>query len=755
MKTHLKRFFEAVLQARLLVLVLTLIWSSLCLWQGSKVKTDFSIEQFFPVHSTQRQIFESHKQDFPFEDNQVVIFWHEAQLTSGSLAAMTRLTEALQSQGLENVQWFGNTEHLRFLELPLMTLPQLSPLLAEIRPPNISAALQVWQADPLYQQRLWNADQSTFIISAFVPKPLNNGEGRGQIESALQQAISQVQASYQGAYQIVLSGVPMIRAQYLRYLNQEQVIFLGGGILLALGVMFLFFRNLPQTLLCLSAIIPAYLSILGWMGYMGKPLTVLSSTLPLILLLVGLSDTIHILVHFRKYAEKLSRHEAIINTFQKFALPCFYTSLTTAIGFLSLVSTGIEIIVDFAIFTAVGIFLVYIFAMLLFPVLLSFFKSEAFNSKGLNASWMTTTVSTIGSLAQKRAGLWLLASFAVIACSAYWARQIPVNAYLVDGVRAGHPLAQDLKWVDQQGFGQFQLALYLQDPEKDLSDQDLLDWTEAYEMKFLADPLVTGSISLNRRLQGLAQRFDRPPTLTQVTQQLRPFPALTRDVWNPEAHSAQISLIVRDQGSLKMQQLVQAIEAYLKTNPPPVQGAHLTGTVHMAQESFDRTLEGFISSMLWAIGLIFICMFFLLRSLRYSLLAMLPNLLPMFGLLASLYLFKYPLEPSTVLVFSIAYGLAVDNTIHLLSLFQSYREQSEPPKRALDLALASGGRAMLITAVVLASGFAGLMLTSFKALFLLGLLITLSLLYAIIGDLLILPAGISWLSKDKQAGKNS
>lgn len=749
MKSYLIQFFQSLLRRRALVLGLTLVWCLLCLWQGRQVKPDFSIEQFFPVHSKQRQIFEAYHRDFPFEDNQVVIFWQEPKLTPASIAAMTHLAKSMRTEGLENVQWFGNTEHLRFLELPLMTVPQLTPLLPAVLPAHISDSLRIWREDALYQKRLWNSDQTTFVISAFVPKDLNNGEGRGKIEQALQEQI----ALYQGPAKLVLSGIPMIRAQYLRYLNQEQAVFLGGGILLALGVMFLFFRNLPQTLLCLSAIVPAYLSILALMGLMGRSLSVLSSTLPLIFLLVGLSDTIHLLVHFRKSAEDLSRREAIVLTFQKFALPCFYTSLTTAIGFLSLISTGIEIIVDFAVFAAIGIFLVYIFAMLLFPILLSFFKSDGFNQRGLNAHWMTVSVSRVGSLAQKYAGIWLLTSLIVIACSAYWAGQIPVNVFLVDGVRSDHPLAQDLDWIDQQGFGQFQLALYLEDPTKDFSDRDLLDWSEAYEQTFLKHPLVTGSLSLNQRMQGLAQRFTQPPELVQLRQEIGKYPSLTRDVWNPVSHSAQISLIVRDQGSQKMQELVEAIQAYLKSHPPPLQSAHLTGTVQMAQESFDRTLNGFASSMLWAVGLIFICMLFLLRSVRYSILAMLPNLVPMFGLLASLYFFDYPLEPSTVLVFSIAYGLAVDNTIHLLSLFQSYREQGNAPKQALDLALASGGRAMLITAIVLGSGFSGLMLTSFKPLFLLGFLITLSLVYAIIGDLLILPAGISWLNKSKKVLK--
>ena len=765
MRMHrLSSFFQSLLRARAVLIGLGIIWCLLCLWFGRNVRPDFSVEQFFSSHSPLKQVFTDYQQDFPYEDNQVVVFWQEKNaLDVHDYRDMAHMAQSLENSGLENVSWLGTAPRLAFLNLALMVIPQFSPLLpAELDNASLTAILETHHDDPLYVNQFWNADQTVFLLRGFVPKVLNQDQGRAKIEALLNQTLQDLGKP---GRKLVLSGLPIIRASYLKYLNREQGVYLGGGILLACGMLFWFFRHGFQVFLSFTAIVPAYLTVLALLGLTGRPLTILTSTLPLILLLVGLSDTIHLLVHYRKRIhEEQHNHKAIVTTFAHFAAPCFYTSITTAIGFLSLTSTGIRIVVDFALFTALGIMLTYLFAMIFFPVFLSFYQRDQFNDAGLQAQWMEHFLNWTASLPARHSKAVLFSTLVVIVTALGLTSQLKVNSFLVDGVHPNHPLAQDLHWIDDQGFGLFQLSLYVEGSEDESLDSlKLLKWSEAYQKHFAQEDLVTASFSLSdyvKRVNMALQGSDKaayvlPETqmeLDFISEQIRRFlqPAVAY-VWQAERQRGQIVLLVRDQGSLRMQVLINKLEAYLKVEPPPVKTFHLTGTVSMAQDSFSRTLQGFGSSLTWAIGLIFLCMLLLLRSLKYSLIALIPNLLPLLCLLASLQILGFSLEPTTVLVFSIAYGLAVDNTIHFLSHFQAYLQQGKTHHEALKETILHSGRAMLLTSLILGFGFVGLMLSSFKALFLFGLLIALSLIFALLGDLLVLPAALYFFSPKEKS----
>lgn len=746
-------FFRFIIRFRILVILLGVLWCVGALYLGQNVKPDFSVEQFFSLQSPARLSFERYRQDFPYEDTQISIFWQES-LSSQSLKDMKQMVRAMEEAGLSEISWPGNAPRIELQQLPFMVLPRVETLFpAQLKTQELRQRLQQYRNDPLYQGVYWHAHRPIFLLRGTLPAAANQDSGRARVEKHLSEALEQLKKPER---KVLLSGIPIIRARYLKALAQEQIIFLGGGILLACGVMFIFFRHISQVLLCFAAIVPAYASVLAVLGIMGRPLTLLTSTLPLILLLVGMSDTIHILAYYREKCKEIrdrdAPNRAVLDSFCHFALPCFYTSATTAMGFLSLLSTGIGIVVDFALCTALGIFLTYIFAMLLFPALLSFERRQVFRLRGLEALWMNRLIQWAQGLASRQSFKILMLTAVLLSAALWQGAQVKVNSYLVDGVHPEHPLAQDLHWIDQQGFGLFQVVLYLEgSDDQPAHSLELLEWAEKYQAHFAHEDLVTGSFSLADSVKRFNQALfndepaafrlpESPQALDYILQQQQQlFPELTRAMWRPQQNRAQIVLIVRDGGSAVMEKLLLKIENYLKSHPPPVAQASLTGTVSMAQDSFERTLDGFASSMAWAVALIFICMLFLLKSLRYSFIALVPNLLPLICLLAVLQLLGYALEPTTVLVFAIAYGLAVDNTIHLLGLFQSYRQHS-PTRQALARALAISGRGMLMTSCVLGAGFAGLMLSSFKALFLFGLLILIALIFAVLGDLLVLPA---------------
>ena len=232
-------------------------------------------------------------------------------------------------------------------------------------------------ANDLFSGLLWNEDQSVFTVSGYLEPELNTHERRTEIEEAVTEALETIDDA---ATRATLAGVPVFRARIPKMLEVDQALFLGGGFLVFCGILFYFFRHLGHVMLCLTSVFPAYLCAVALLGLSGRSISILTSFIPIIVLVVGVSDAIHLLARYRHNRSEVGdNEEAIARTFSELSVACFYTSATTAIGFLSLVGTRIGIIMEFGFFTAVAILLTYVFSMTLLPALLGFSARMKFN----------------------------------------------------------------------------------------------------------------------------------------------------------------------------------------------------------------------------------------------------------------------------------------------------------------------------------------------------------------------------------------
>ena len=226
-----------------------------------------------------------------------------------------------------------------------------------------------YRNDALYRGYLWNADQTVFAVHGHLPESWNHDRKRSDVEAALTVQLDSL--AVDGA-RMAFSGIPVFRSRSPRLLQADILVFLGGGLVLAFGVLWMVLRRVPLVLLCLASVVAAYLCTLGVMTLVGKPITMLTSFIPIVVLVVGVSDSIHIVERFkRSLSESPTASDGIVSTFADMAMPCFYTSLTTAVGFASLIGTRMEIVIDFGLFTALAIVLTYAFSMTLLPVLLA------------------------------------------------------------------------------------------------------------------------------------------------------------------------------------------------------------------------------------------------------------------------------------------------------------------------------------------------------------------------------------------------
>lgn len=229
-------------------------------------------------------------------------------------------------------------------------------------------------------------------------------------------------------------------------------------------------------LLFFLSVLPAWILIAGGMAALGRPLSALLSVLPIILLIVGISDSIHILTPLRE--SKKSHDQAIVDAFSALWLSCFLTSLTTALGFFSLTFTGIPVVIEFGAVTAAGIMLTYLFSMTLFPLLLAWFplkKSARFEEL------LAKGIATIPRFVRRHKRVIVSGTALALALLFFFFRGITVDTYMVDDLKPSHPISRSIKWIDQEGFGVFQLNL-LMEPHShaQLSSKESRAWMERF-----------------------------------------------------------------------------------------------------------------------------------------------------------------------------------------------------------------------------------------------------------------------------------
>ena len=336
-----------------------------------------------------------------------------------------------------------------------------------------------------------------------------------------------------------------------------------------------------------------------------------------------------------------------------------------------------------------------------------------------------------------------------------------VHAYLIDDLKPGDPILEELRWLEEAGFGVFQVNVFLRHAE-DLPGHapEMLYWTEELATFALADPLVLGVMSLPEFVRefGAAAGLDtgdvevgpfdpRSPTswTTASTRELLFLAELQGDDAIEDVHLGdggvtQLVLYVEDAGSPRLSSFLRRLEERIEAVPPPSGTATVTGTVKLTQVFWDQMTARFLPGVLLSVLLVWLSLTWMFRSVRLGLLALLPNLFPLALLAGVMRLGGFDLKPSTAIVFAIAFGIVADDTIHFLGALAEFGERTSDIVAQLAGAVREVGPALVLSTLVVCAGFSALMASRFEALFLMGLFTALSALFAVAADLIGFPA---------------
>ena len=752
-------FFRRLVKYRWVVVMLHAGLFIAGLLGARAVRVDYSAEQFLVFEGDAQEVFEQYKEHFPREDLQVSAFLETTgPFTTDDYQTLEQLANAFTNAGLDPVRWIGTTDFIQEVVIDGESAVEFVRLddQGDISDATLQTILEPRREHPLFMGTLWNQDLSVFGVHGYLAPTENNDAHRREVTAALQSTIADLSET---SGRIVLSGLPVLRTTIPLALEADMTMLLGIGIIISFILLWLYFRRFSIAMLCFAGVVPAIVLTLGLMGYAGQSISVLTSVVPIVILVVALSDATHLVVGTREaWRNGRTISEAVVHTFTNLSRSCFFTSLTTALGFAGLIATRNHLIGEFGVLSALAVIVAYLVTLTLLPALLAFTKDLGPHQEWGERLWQGI-LTRVESLLQLPV-VWPSAAFGLLlAVGLIAGSQLRVEAYIIDDLKERDTILEELRWIEDEGFGLFQINVYLDQESDEGHSPEMLQWIEEFQAFVEEDPAVLGSVGLPQIVNELGTAYGTQPVGSDPTSEIGSAEVRTRreiaellflaeledddalrDVYLRDAGVGQMIILVKDQGSQVLSPLTARVEDRLQSHPPPTGRATATGTVKLTTVLWEQLISRFVPGIAFSIVLVWLALSWMFRSVWLGLLAVVPNLVPLVLLLGLMGLGGFDLKPSNILVFAIAFGIVADDTIHFLGALARNLRSSNQIHAVLAQTIREVGPALVLVTVVVVAGFTALMASRFQALFLIGLLTASAAVLALLADLVGFPA---------------
>ena len=734
--------------ARLALLVVGIL-SLIFFFATTKLRFDYNFENFFPTGDEDLEFFLDYREAFENDNDFLLIgiLNKEGIFEEDFLCKVNAVTTQLDSLPLSR----------EVLSITNLKNPVIGPF-GVFQPPVLrTSSPATYQQDSL--QIFRNESLRGTLVAEKVPAVSILIKHKEMISKQdadlLMDQLNTILANY-SFDEVHVAGKAKAQAVYVEKMQQELVVFVSASMVLVIIFLFIAYRSLWGVWVPLLVVMLAAIWIAGIMSLTGKSLDVMMVLLPTIMFVVGMSDVVHILI---KYLEELrngkNKIKALKITFREVGLATFLTSLTTAVGFLTLLTAGVKPIRDFGLYTAVGVFVAFILAFTLLPSILLLIKRPAIARQHEKHLLWKKPLNKVFIWILREKYLVLAFSAAITGLSIYGISQLQINTFLLEDIRESDPLKKDFIFFDQHfgGSRPFEMAIIVKDSSYNLYSREVLEEVQILEKYLKEDYGANNLISplmivkgVNKAMQGgIHENFRLPDNergYQQVRQIIKRFSNtnLSPPLAAKDNYFGRISGKMADIGSSASEQKNQELQKFIQQNiNTKLVDFRLTGTSLL----IDKNAQYIINNMLQGLGIAFLVVAgiagLLFRSLKMILVTLIPNLIPLLMVAGLMGLSGIYLKLSTSIIFTIAFGIAVDDTIHFISKLRIEMKKGKTPFYAIRNTFLYTGKAIIITTIMLAGGFLTLIFSSFGGTFYTGLLVSLTLIFAVIADLTLLP----------------
>ncbi len=617
---------------------------------------------------------------------------------------------------------------------------------------------------PFYDNFLFNKKSETIRTIVYLKKDIVNTAVRKDfIFDALNPAIETFEKDYN--IDIRVSGMP-----YIRTMNAQNIIDeIGIFVALALGVtaliFFFFFRSFRATFITLIVVSIGVIWAFGFIGLFRYEISVLMALIPPLIIVIGVPNAIFLI---NKYQQEVKKHgnqaKSLQRVISKVGNATLMTNVTTASGFATFIFTKSQLLREFGTIASINILAIFVLALLIIPIIYSFLPlPKEKHLKHLERKWIDTIVTWMESIVRHHRLTVYATTVILIIVSMIGIYMIKISGSLIEDMPKGKPFFKDIVFFEEEFGGIMPLEIVIDTKtENGVMKLSTLQRMNKLDETIDEIPQLSKSISVLNLVKyskqafynGKPQFYELPNNqeknwILSYSKKATTDSNLLNNFVDSTGRYARITTFMKDIGTDKMEiiedRLIQKID---KEFPKEDYNVSMTGGALVFLKGTTFLINNLVISLSLAIILIAIFMAFLFRSFRMIVISLIPNIFPLLITAGLMGYLGVPIKPSTILVFSIAFGISVDDTIHFLAKYrQELMTNNWKIKQSVYAALRETGVSMFYTSIVLFFGFLVFTVSSFGGTIALGGLVSITLLFAMVSNLLLLPSLLLSLEK--------
>ncbi|WP_053976250.1 efflux RND transporter permease subunit [Mangrovimonas xylaniphaga] len=616
---------------------------------------------------------------------------------------------------------------------------------------------ELFEQYPFYDNFLFNKETKTVRSAIYMKKDIVNTSLRKDfIEQILEPKIAEFEAT--NNLDVRVSGMPYIRTLNAKSIIDEIGLFIGAALLVTSVIFFFFFRSFRATFISLIVVCIGVMWTFGLLGLLKYEITVLTALIPPLIIVIGIPNCIFLI---NKFQHEVKLHGNKVKSLQrvitKIGNATLMTNITTASGFATFILTESKLLKEFGIVASLSILGIFVLCLLIIPIIYTFLPHpKDRHLEHLNKRWIGTFVEWMVRMVKEHNIAIYSISLILIMASIIGIYQIKISGSLIEDMPKDTEFFDDIRFFESEFDGIMPLEIMVDTKrKKGVMKLSTLKRMSDLEEVINETPELSKPISVVSLLKYSKQAYynGNPKYYQLPTSQENNFILsyaknsssdvdLMKNFVDSTGQYARITTFMKDIGTDRMERIEEDLQTRIdKVFPKEQYTITLTGKALVFQKGTKYLVKNLIISLSLAIFLISLFMAYMFRSFKMIIVSLIPNLLPLLVTAGLMGFLGVPIKPSTILVFSIAFGISVDDTIHFLAKYrQELQANHWKIRKSVFGALRETGVSMFYTSIVLFFGFSVFTISSFGGTVALGALVSTTLLFAMLSNLLLLPS---------------
>jgi predicted RND superfamily exporter protein len=767
-----EKLARIILKNRITILVIVSALTIFLAYQWKNLAMTYTEANLLPKNHIANKDYQKFLDKFGEEGNLIVIGFKDPKFfTPKNYAAWNELMTGLKKA--KEVDLVVSLNDLKKLEKDTINEKfVLSPFVDQSKASDPEYLKKV-QYDlfhnlPFYEGLLFNKESGSIRSAVYMNKKLvNTAERKTFILENLVPKIDKFERTT--GIDLRVSGMPYIRTINADNMKGEIGLFIGAALLTVSLIFFFFFRSFRATFLSICILLVGVIWSFGTLGLFHYKITILTAIIPPLIIVIGITNCIFLI---NKYQQEIKLHnnqaKALQRIISKIGVSTLMTNLTTAIGFATFMITGNDLLFEFGLVTSINVISVYLLTLLIVPIVYSFMSVPGEKHLyHLTKTYISTLLDFVENVVKNRRKVIYTIYGLLLLFSVIGVFQMKVSGSLIGEMPKSASFYKDILFYEKEFHGVMPLEIMIDTKHKKgvmkastMRKMDELQNTIASIAELSKPVSVVNLVKYSKQAyyNGNPEYYQLPTSQEQTfilsyaknaTKNSKD--NLMKSYVDSTGQYARITTFMKDIGTHEMAKVEKKLHTKIdEIFPKDRYEVTVTGKALVFQKGTSYLVDNLIESLIFAILVIAGLMLYLFRSFKMVFASVITNILPLCITSGLMGYFGIPLKPSTILVFSIAFGISVDNAIQFMAKYKHDLIQSNGKvKKSVFSALRETGISTFYTSVVLILGFATFTLSSFSGTIALGGLISCTLAFAMFANLLVLPALVLTFEKKK------